>query len=128
MFSKVMAGGLAVAAIALLLVFNLLLDAKEANGTLLSDIDRVAATNARQVGALEFLKRQNLDLIAQVKQREKRAYEATEALYATEVAREAELDQFQLRLDKIREELSDAEIVCADTFVPAAFIDSLHDD
>ena len=123
-----MAGGLAAAVLALLLVSDMLLDAKEANGTLVANIDRVASANARQVSALEFLKRENLKLIAQVEQREIRAHQATEALYATELAREVELNQFQDRLATIREKLSDAEIVCADDLVPAAFIDSLLDD
>ncbi len=128
MLSKIMAGGLVAAALALFVVFNLLLDAKEANGTLVANIDRVASANARQVTAIEFLKRKNLELIAQVKQREKRAFEASEALMATELARERELNQFQDRLATIREKLTDAEIVCADALVPAALIDSLHDD
>ena len=128
MLSKIMAGGLAAAVLALMLVFSLLLDARQANGALISDIDRVATANARQLDAIEFLKLQSQKLVAQVKKRELRAWQAAEALTATELAREGDLVQFQVSLTKIREKLSAAEIVCADDLVPAAFIDSLHDN
>ena len=127
MLGKLMVGGLAAAVLALMLIFSMLLDARQANGALISDIDRVATANARQLTAIEFLKLQSQKLVAQVTQRELRAWQAAEALTATELAREGDLVKFQASLAKIREKLSAAEIVCADDLVPAAFIDSLHD-
>lgn len=128
MLGKVMAGGLAAAVLALLLVSNLLLDAREANGKLVSDIDRVAAANQRQVTVIDFLKLQTDNLIAQVKKEKISAYRANEALLASELDREQAETDFQGRLAAAREELSDEERLCAGELVPRGLVDSLHDD
>ena len=128
MLSKIMVGGLAAAVVALGIVFLMLLDAREANGALVSDISRVEAANKRQVVAMRFLKLQTDKLLDQVEKERNSVYTANAALLASELNLEQAETYFQGRLQAAREELSDEERVCAGELVPAVLLDSLYSD
>lgn len=125
MFSKFMAGGLAAALAALGIVFWLLMGAKEANGKLASDIDRVAAANQAQKTVIGALKDNQVELIAQVERERKAALAASEAQLTAEQDREQAEIEFQARLAAAVSGLTPDEKECADEMVPAALINSL---
>ena len=126
MVSKALFGGLAAAVVALGIVFWLLLGAKEANGKLAADIDRVAAANAKQRVIVDLLKLNALELIDQIEKERNNTLKANEALLTSEQDRERDESDFQDKLAKARAELTHEELVCANELVPAVLVDSLR--
>jgi len=126
MLSKIMMGGLAAALLALVIVFNLLLSAREANGTLQQGIEDAKGINERQALAMAAVQKNRDQLVVQINNERRRTRAATEALEASREGLVAAKVDFDQRIKLALEDITDEELVCASEFVPAGLIDSLY--
>ena len=127
MLAKIFIGLTAVSVFALVIVFNLLLTSKEANGKFRGAIDEFGHINARQEVVIKSLEESRLNLLAEVETERVRADRATTALMVSQEGLEMAKDDFAIRLSAARKELSNDELVCATEPVPSAYISSLSD-
>ena len=125
MLTKILMGLTAATAIALLIVFNLLLSAKEANGMLQGAISEAGDINARQAMVVQTLESRRLELLASIDAERARAQVATDALIASQVGLETAKSDFEDRLAAARRELSNEDLVCATQPIPDSYVLSL---
>jgi len=118
----------AASVLALLFVFNMLLNAKEANGVLIQGIETAQGVNDRQKATLAEVQSNHDNLLVQIDQERVRTKEATDALEASEAGLDVAEANFNQRLKAAVAGMSDEDLECASEFVPAALIDSLHDE
>ena len=128
MLSKVLFGVVVFAGIALLIVGNLLLDAKEENGTLIQGVETAKGVNERQALTLAEVQKNRDSLMVQMAKDRAKAEQATEDLEISRkglIQAEADFDQ---RMKVALEELSDEDLECGGMFVPEPLISGLHDN
>jgi len=125
MLTKILMGLTAATAIALLLVFNLLLSAKEANGKLQGAISEAGNINSRQAMVVQTLEDNRLKLLAGIDAERVRAQVATDALIASQAGLETAKSVFEGRLAAARRELSNEDLVCAVQPIPDSYVFSL---
>lgn len=127
LISKVLMGVSAGAVLALIVVFNMLMSSKEANGALVQGIEDARATNERQTLTISEMEKNNANLLVQMEAERENAKMATEAKELSEmhlVDAEADFDE---RLRAAVEGMSDEDLECASEFVPPDLINSLSD-
>jgi hypothetical protein len=126
MLIKLLAGGLGTSLVALLLVFNMLMSSKEANGELRGAVSEAAGVNARQSAVVAALEAAKDDLLAGIEAAEARAQAATDELIASQAGLVTAKNDFEGRLAAARRELTHEELVCAVQPVPDSYINSLR--
>ena len=128
MIQKILAGGLAVTLLALIVVFNLLLSSKEANGQLTADLETAAEINEAQVTQIGILERNNELLQEQYALEQARAAAFTDAVVAGQQELERSKRDHAIQLAGIRDQLTPEERVCADERVPGAYFGGMRVD
>lgn len=126
MLTKILLGVCAATALALGVVFKLLLASYEAQGQLRSEVAEAEAIVERQIMAREAVEANRRQLIESMAIERQRSEAATAALINSQAALTTARQEFQLRLEAATAELSDEEMVCAMQPIPAALIDSLR--
>lgn len=126
MITKILSGGLLAALVALGIVFALLLNAKEANGSLKQGIQTADDINLRQSAVLDEVQANHDNLLVQIDQQRIRMAASAVALGLTQEKLVTAGVDFNQRIRDALSRIPDEELACAAEFVPAGLINSLH--
>ena len=123
---RILGGASILLGVSAIILFNMLMASKEANGMLQGEIDEAVAVNARQKETIDFLQERRAQDEALLEAERLRAQGYVDRLVDATRQLGEEQQDFQRRLTAARKELSDEELVCSEQTVPIGFIRSLH--
>lgn len=121
MIEKILAGSLAVVVLAAIVLFNLLMSAKEANGQLTADLETAVEFNTAQTEKIAQQEENMRQLQEDYAAEQARAAAFTEAVVAGQVELERQKRDHAIELAGVRDSLTPEERACADERVPDAY-------
>ena len=125
MLTKILGGAAGVLLIAVVVIGNMLLTAKEANGALRQGIEEARSVNERQALAVAELENENRRLLVAMENERRKAREATARRLAAEDELKTETAAFDDRLAAAVAGMTSEELECSNERVPDGLIDSL---
>jgi len=124
--TKILGGVAAASLLGLVIVFNLLLSSKEANGQLTADLETAVETNEASRELIVIQQKNIVGLQVQFEAEQARAATFTDAVVASQVELERSKHDHAIELAGIRDSLAPAERVCAVERVPDAYFVGLR--
>ena len=126
MLTKILLGSSASLAVALLIIFNMLMDSREALGTERAAVQEAANINKTMTAALAASQANLADYRTQLDNEREAREQAQRDKEAAAAELVAATTDARRRLRNAEHELEGQALLCANALVPQSFIDSLH--
>ena len=121
--NKFVIGGGIAAAIAIVVLFKLLMSAQEEKGRVEAELSEAVTVNQSQTELVERLEIEKQEAQERFEAERRRADEFVVRIAESERALEAQKREFKVEIANVRKSLTVEQLVCADEHIPLAYFD-----